>query len=168
MQVAARLGSDCVLFLQGGPVVMRGRGENVRLLPPEAAERLRGRRVLIFKPPFGISTVWAYRQMVAGAPSTYLPAIEAEARLAAWIGDATAPVEGLLFNNMEAPAFSKYIALPVALDRLRAEFALAPRMSGSGSACFALLPTDAPVVAITKRIHELWGAEAFVTETRLM
>lgn len=165
--VAARLGSDCVLFLQAGPVVMRGRGEDVQLLPVQAATRLRGKRLLIFKPPFGISTVWAYRQMAAGAPATYLPPTEAEERLAAWIGDAAAPAENLLFNNMEAPAFTKFIALPVALDCLRAEFGLAPCMSGSGSACFAFLPDNAPVVAITRRIRELWGAEAFVAETRL-
>lgn len=166
-KLAARLGSDCVLFLQAGPVVMRGRGEDVQRLPAQAAARLQGKRVLIFKPPFGISTVWAYRQMAAGAPATYLAAPEAEARLAAWLGNATAPAEDLLFNNMEAPAFAKFIGLPVALDCLRSEFGLVPRMSGSGSACFAFLPDGAPVPAITRRIRELWGAEAFVTETRL-
>ena len=166
-QVAARLGSDCVLFLRGGPVVMRGRGEQVQPLDTRAADRLRGSRVLIFKPPFAISTVWAYRQMAAGAPASYLPSAEAEARLTAWVDDGDAPAAALLFNNMEAPAFTKWIALPVGLEVLRTEFALAPRMSGSGSACFAFLPEGAPVIAITRRIRELWGAEAFVIETRL-
>ena len=166
-EIAARLGSDCVLFLQDGPVVMRGRGERVRPLPPQAADRLRGRRVLIFKPAIGISTVWAYQRMAAGAPGSYLPDIEAETRLETWVSHATARAEELLFNNMEAPAFDKFIALPVALERLREEFGLAPRMSGSGSACFAFLPEEAPVDAITDRIRELWGAETFVTDTRL-
>ena len=165
--LAAGLGSDCALFMQGGPVVMRGRGENVQPLPPQAADRLGGRRVLIFKPPFGISTAWAYRQMAAVAPVYYLPEIEAETRLQAWIDHATAPGEELLFNNMEGPAFTKFVALPVALECLRTEFGLAPRMSGSGSACFAFLPENAPVAGIAKRIRELWGAESFVTETRL-
>jgi len=123
---------------------------------------------LIFKPSFGISTVWAYRQMAAGAPAAYLSAIEAETRLDAWIDHASARGEELLYNNMEGPAFTKYIALPVALDCLRAEFDLAPRMSGSGSACFAFLPENAPTAAITARIRELWGADAFVTDTRLL
>ena len=166
--IAARLGSDCPLFLQEGPVIMRGRGENVLPLPPQAADRLRDRRVLLFKPAFGIGTAWAYGQMAAGAPAAYLSALEAETRLDTWIDHASAPGEELLYNNMEGPAFAKYIALPVALECLRTEFDLAPRMSGSGSACFAFLPDDAPVSAITKRIHELWGAGAFVTETRLM
>src|SRR6185295_17620749 len=48
-QVAAEVGSDCALFLPGGPVVMRGRGERVERLREAAATGLRGRRVLIFK-----------------------------------------------------------------------------------------------------------------------
>lgn len=166
--LSAGLGSDCALFLQGGPVIMRGRGEQVQPLPPQAADRLRGRRVLIFKPPFSIATAWAYRELAEAAPAGYLPETEAEMRLEAWIDHATAPVEELLYNNMEAPAFAKYIALPVVLERLREEYELAPRMSGSGSACYAFLPEDAPVAAITERIRELWGAGAFVTETRLV
>ena len=57
--VAASLGSDCALFLHNAPVVMRGRGERIEALPASAAARLRGRRVLLFKPSFGISTPWA-------------------------------------------------------------------------------------------------------------
>jgi 4-diphosphocytidyl-2-C-methyl-D-erythritol kinase len=166
-EIAAQLGSDCVLFLKDGPVVMRGRGERVEPLPSGAVRRLKGRRVLIFKPGFSISTVWAYRQMAAGAPRYYLPAEEAEAWLAAWLAKAAAPAEELLFNNMEGPAFAKYVALPVLLDVLKEEFGLAPRMSGSGSACYALLPDAAAVGPIRARIREHWGEETFVVEARL-
>ena len=165
--VAGQLGSDCALFLAGGPVIMRGRGEHVEPLPTQAVARLRGRRVLIFKPTFSISTVWAYQRLAAGAPATYLPAAEAEARLAAWIAQADAPAESLLFNNMEGPAFAKFIALPVMMERLRAEFGLAPCMSGSGSACFVFLSENSPVAAITNRIRVFWGACAFMVETRI-
>ncbi len=167
-QVAANLGSDCALFLQGGPVIMRGRGEVVHALPEHAASRLRGRRVLIFKPAVSVNTAWAYRQMMKTVPSPYLPSFKAEERLAGWIGRSVAPAEELLFNNMEASAFAKYIALPTALGCLREEFGLAPRMSGSGSACFAFVSDATPVAAVAARIHDLWGHEAFVIETRLM
>lgn len=166
-RVAAQLGSDCALFLRAAPVVMRGRGERVDDLPADATARVRGRRVLIFKPSFGINTAWAYRRMAAEAPASYLPADEAEARLAAWLDDTTASAEALLFNNMEAAAFAKWIALPVALERLRCEFGLDARMSGSGSACFALLPENAPIAPIEQRLRELWGRDTFVVETRL-
>ena len=166
-EIAAQLGSDCALFLHGGPVVMRGRGERLAPLPATAISRLKGRRVLIFKPGFSISTLWAYRRMAAEAPRDYLPADLAEARLADWLAAPEAKAEELLFNNMEKPAFAKYVALPVLLEVLRTEFGLTPRMSGSGSACFALLPDGVPVASIRTRICEYWGPETFVVEARL-
>jgi 4-diphosphocytidyl-2-C-methyl-D-erythritol kinase len=169
--LAARLGSDCPLFLPGGPVVMRGRGERVEPLPAAAARRLRGRRVLLFKPAsLAVGTAWAYARLAAaaeaapaagGTPGAYLSAMEAERRLTAWI-DGNAGAEELLFNNMEPVVFRKFVALPALSERLRDRFGLAPRLSGSGSACFALLSADAPVEAITAAIREAWGAVAFV------
>lgn len=166
--MAAELGSDCPLFLRDGPVVMRGRGERVELLAESAVRRLRGRRVLIFKPAFGIATAWAYGRMAAKAPGSYLPAEEAEARLAAWVADTNAPAEELLFNNMETVAFAKFLALPTLLERLRGEFGVAPRMSGSGSACFAFLPEEMVSGKIVGAIREAWGESAFVVETRVL
>ena len=164
--VAAQLGSDCPLFLHDAPVVMRGRGERIEVLPGGAA-RLRRRRVLIFKPGFGVPTPWAYARLAADAPASYLPAAEAEARLAEWIGRRGATAEDLLFNNMERAAFSKFIALPTLLAQLHAEFGVAARMSGSGSACFALLADEAPVAAIKMAIRRAWGEGVFVIETRI-
>ena len=166
--IAAQVGSDCALFLHDGPVVMRGRGERLEALPAGGVGTLRGRRVLIFKPGFGVATAWAYARMVA-QPATYLSANEAEARLAVF---AVAAAEGgawenHLLNNMESVAFAKFIALPALLDELRARFGLTARMSGSGSACFALLADDVPVVEVTAAIRAAWGAEAFVVETRI-
>lgn len=166
-ELAAKLGSDCALFLRDGPVVMRGRGERVEALPETGAARLRGRRVIVFKPGFGIATPWAYGRMVAGAPGSYLPAAQAEARLAGWLGDATAPAERLLYNNMEAVAFAKFVALPTLLASLQAHFGLEARMSGSGSACFALLDRDAPVARIEAEIRAKWGASALIVAAKL-
>ncbi len=178
--LAAQVGSDCPLFLAGAPVVMRGRGEQVEELPPAAARRLRGRRVLLFKPALGVSTAWVYAQLasIAGAkgtpavsagaaprpvafPGSYVPAGEAEPRLARWLGGEAA-AEELLFNSLEPVVFRKFVALPALLGRLRTRFGLAPLMSGSGSACFALLPDDAPVPAIIDCIRDAWGEVCFV------
>ncbi|MEO5959370.1 MAG: 4-(cytidine 5'-diphospho)-2-C-methyl-D-erythritol kinase [Opitutaceae bacterium] len=163
VEVAAQLGSDCPLFLRDGPVIMRGRGERVEALAAGAAARLRGRRVLIFKPAFGVATPWAYAQMVA-QPDTYVPAPEAEARLARWISDESRPVEELLFNNMEFEVFKKYPALPILLRRLRSEYGLVGRMSGSGSGCFAFLPHEVKSEPIVETIRDAWGKSAFVVE----
>ncbi|MBL9203339.1 MAG: 4-(cytidine 5'-diphospho)-2-C-methyl-D-erythritol kinase [Opitutaceae bacterium] len=165
--LAAQLGSDCPLFLHAGPVVMRGRGERITALPANAAPRIRGRRVLVFKPGFGIATPWAYARLAASAPASYVPAAEAEARLAAWIHDDAAPAEALLFNSMEPPAFAKFPALPALVAELRERFGLSPRMSGSGSACFALLEERTDAAPIIAAIRAAWGASASVIETRL-
>lgn len=165
--VAVSLGSDCALFLHNAPVVMRGRGERVEALPVAAAARLRGRRVLVFKPAFGISTPWAYGRMAAEAPAHYRPAAEAEARLAAWLGSG-APAEELLANNMEGVAFDKYVALPVLLTQLQRDFGVAARMSGSGSACFAVRRDDIATAPLVAAIRAAWGPRCFVQEARLL
>ena len=168
--LAARLGSDCALFLHDGPMTMRGRGEKLEPLPAAAAVRLRERRVLVFKPSFGIATPWAYGRLAAQAPASYLPATDAEARLAAWLTDGAAPAEKLLFNSFEPVAFAKYPALPVLLESLRANFGVAAGMSGSGSACFALLPEKfgpKKVVEMQAAIRTAWGGDALAVETRL-
>ncbi len=164
-RLAAGLGSDCALFLANAPVVMRGRGERVVPLPAAAAARVRGRRVLLFKPDFSISTAWAYARMAATGADYRRPA-EAEAQLAAWL-EGAARAEDLLANNMEDVAFEKFIALPVMLAGLRREFGLAPRMSGSGSACYALLDEDGVTDPIVAYIRARWGPTAFVQHARL-
>ncbi|MDO8538950.1 MAG: 4-(cytidine 5'-diphospho)-2-C-methyl-D-erythritol kinase [Opitutaceae bacterium] len=167
-EMAARLGSDCPLFLHERPVVMRGRGERIEPLAESAVARLRGRCVLVFKPGFGIPTPWAYAQLAVAAPHSYMPAAEAEARLASWLTNTNAPAEELLFNNMEPPAFRKYVALPALLDQLKTDFGFAARMSGSGSACFGFLPPGVSSASIIAAIHAAWGDSAFAMDTRLM
>ena len=166
LDLAVKLGSDCALFLHATPVVMRGRGERVEPLAAQVCARLSGRRVLIFKPSFGIATAWAYGRMAAGSPASYLPAAEAESRLAGWLGGDDS-AEKLLFNNMEPPAFAKYVALPALLERLRTEFGLAVAMSGSGSACYALLRDDTGVSKVVTRIRETWGPYTFIADTEI-
>ena len=163
--LAAGLGSDCPLFLHEGPVVMRGRGEQIAPLPAAATRRLRGRRVLVFKPGFAIPTPWAYARLAAGAPTSYLPSDEAEQRVTTWIAS-DAPAERLCFNNMEPPAFAKFLALPALLDRLR-RFGLEPRMSGSGSACFAWLTDETRRDEIVAAIRADWGDSAFVIDGQI-
>lgn len=161
-QLAGGLGADCPLFAVGGPVIMRGRGERIEVLGPAEAARLRGRRVLVFKPHFGIGTAWAYGRMAANGRD-YLPAAEAEARLAAWRGDVAAGPGAILFNNMEGVAFAKYLALPALHGLLRERFGLAPRMSGSGSASFVLLDEDSDPAPVEAAIREAWGPSTFLT-----
>jgi len=167
LRAAAAVGSDCPLFLAKGPVVMRGRGERIESLPKEAYGRIRGMRVLVFKPAFAVPTPWAYGRLAAEAPKSYVTPAGAEARLSAWLGKAGEPIDSLLYNTMERPVFAKFPAVPLLLEQIRSRFGLAPRMSGSGSACFALLHEDVEAGPIGALIRESWGPSAFVVEARL-
>jgi len=166
-RLAAGLGSDCPLFLAGAPCVMRGRGERLEALPDAARRRLTGRRLIVFKPDFPISTPWAYGRLVAAGGAAYLSAAEAEARLAAWIaGDA--PAGEVLLNSFERVAFAKFQALPVLLDRLRGQPGVeGVLMSGSGSACIALLHSTADVGRLRAAIVAALGAAAVVVESEI-
>jgi 4-diphosphocytidyl-2-C-methyl-D-erythritol kinase len=166
-RVAASVGSDCALFLARGPVVMRGRGERIEPLPKEAYSRVRGMRVLIFKPGFAIPTPWAYGRLAAEAPRGYVKEGRAEAMLASWVEKKGAPAGELLFNSMEKAAFAKFPALPVLLDRLEGQFGIRGRMSGSGSACYALVHEDFGAGPIEAAVREAWGPSAFFAETRV-
>ena len=168
--LAADLGSDCALFLAAGPVVLRGRGDSVTPLAAPAAARLRGRRVLLFKPAFAISTPWAYGRM-AGAPQLYEPAGGAEERLARWQCGG-APTAELLHNSLETVAFEKFLALPVLREKLRRACGVEARMSGSGSACFILweepgAPAPEMLRDLTRCIRDCWGECAFVRAAAL-
>ncbi|HVU39243.1 MAG TPA: 4-(cytidine 5'-diphospho)-2-C-methyl-D-erythritol kinase [Opitutales bacterium] len=162
---AAGVGSDVALFIEQAPLVMRGRGEQIELLPAAARAVLANRELLVFKPPFGIATAWAYARLRERGADWYVPADAAEKQLAAWLAAprwATLPLE----NNLEFPAFEKYAALPVLLRELRDRFNLRCRMSGSGSACFALLEAGSPREKIAQAIREAWGPEAVIQLTR--
>jgi 4-diphosphocytidyl-2-C-methyl-D-erythritol kinase len=165
-QLAAGLGADCALFLAGAPVVMRGKGDLVEVLPPAAADRLRGRRVIVFKPGFGVATAWAYGRMAAHSQH-YVAAESVETRLTRWMNDVAATPTDIIGNNMEAVVFAKYPALPLLHERLRERFGLRPGMSGSGSASFALLDALQDESTIIGCIREAWGPGSFVVGANL-
>ncbi len=165
-ELAAGLGSDCPLFLAGAPTIMRGRGERLEFLDATERARLTGRRVLVCRPGFGIETPWAYGRLVAGAPGSYTPATEAEARLTAW-RRGEIELEALLANSFEAVAFAKFLALPALAERLRARCGLRLHLTGSGSACFAFLPAADTGREALAEVRACWGPEAFATVAAL-
>jgi 4-diphosphocytidyl-2-C-methyl-D-erythritol kinase len=166
-RLAAGLGSDCPLFLVGAPCVMRGRGERLEALPAAARRHLTGRRILVFKPDFPISTPWAYGRLVAAGGAAYTPPDVAEARLAAWLAGGASVAE-VLFNSFEQVAFTKFQSMPVLLDRLRAQPCVdGVLMSGSGSACFALVKHGADLAPLRELVRTTWGAGAVVVEAEI-
>ncbi|CAA6692316.1 4-diphosphocytidyl-2-C-methyl-D-erythritol kinase (EC [Lentimonas sp. CC19] len=164
-EIAAELGSDCPFFIEGVPAWMRGRGEVIEPLETGLAERLRGTRLVLFRPDFGVETAWAYGRLVAGAPQTYETEAAGVARLERFVENGD--LGDVLYNSFEAPVGSKYLAISTLLANLR-EQGVACLMSGSGSCCFALLEKEGvSAEEIGRFVRDAWGEGVFWVETSI-
>ncbi len=163
LSMGADLGSDVPLFLNNGPVIMRGRGEQIEPLSATVANRLSGRRVLLFKPDFSIETAWAYRHLAAN-PSHYLSEAQSVTNINHWL-KSDRSLEELFFNNFETAIFEKFLTYPALYAMIKKIDGIAPLLSGSGSACLALFKNDESLCALKSAIHAAWGEEAFMVES---
>lgn len=143
-EVAAELGSDVGFFLTPPAGWCTGRGE---VVTPEPV----GRRLdlVIVKPPVGLATADVYRRVAV--PEA--PAGGDSARTALRAGD----VEALgrsLHNRLQEPAFTVAPPVEQVYRRLTALAPLGCRMSGSGSAVFALCRDRREAVRTAERFRE--------------
>jgi len=157
--MAAEVGSDCALFLKRGPVIMRGRGEQLESLGDEELEKLAGQKIALFKPNLGISTPWAYGAL-AKQSEHYEDAQLAENRLDDW-KRGKLPLSFLLFNSLEKPIFEKYLPFPALFQKIGESLKLPCLMSGSGSCCFALLSDSRKEAALKALVFDAFGPESF-------
>ena len=145
--LAGELGSDCPFFIQSRPVLVTGRGEV--LTPLTMPSALYGKWLLVVKPPIGMSTAEAYRQV------TRHP--EAEGKLAALLERPIGEWRDLIVNDFEPVVFAHYPELAALRDRLYYHGALYAAMSGSGTALYALF-TDNPLSSSTATVPSLLAA----------
>lgn len=131
--LAARLGSDCAIFIYNRPMLGSGRGE---ILEPFDID-LSGYRVEVTVPEdIAVSTADAYRGIVPRTPER--PLREVLSR----------PVEqwkDLLVNDFEQTVFTRHPRLQEIKQSLYDRGAVYAAMSGSGSALFALRRDGQPV-----------------------
>lgn len=156
-ELCAKMGSDCPLFLKNKAVVMKGRGEFVEDLPQDASKLISSFKLLIFKPEFSINTGAAYKRMRELA-NIYIPEAQAEEMLETFIKNPS--LETLpLVNNMQIPAFEKFPALEAILGFIADKYKIPAIMSGSGSACFAIVNSldENALVALKSDIRERLG-----------
>ena len=146
--IAATLGSDIPFFIRNRPAICRGRGETMEL-----AGSVPDANLLLVKPPFPVSTAWAYKAWAAdGKP------------------DSTAPTQFLgdieLTNDLEAPVFNKFLLLPAIKSWLIAQPEVsAAMMSGSGSTVFAVLNRTAS--NLFERIRARFGEHMWTCACRI-
>jgi 4-diphosphocytidyl-2-C-methyl-D-erythritol kinase len=146
LETAAELGSDIPACVLARPVLAEGRGE--RLSEPFAPFAL---PAVLIRPdaPSATGKVFrAYDEMGApgGADTPSLPADLG-------VPQEAARLLGACRNDLEAPALALEPLIAEALELLKAQpEALLARMSGSGSACFALCADEAAARTLAGRL----------------
>lgn len=163
-RLAAELGSDCPLFLERAPVVMRGRGEVIERLPAPLIAQLTRRELAIFKPSIGISTPWAYQQLARD--KAYANAASVEAKVNRWKAGARS-LESLMENSFEAPIFRKFPAFPLLFADIRSALGLSCLVSGSGSGCLVLLEDPGQVDPLRALVESAFGSAGFFEVCRI-
>ena len=146
--IGAQIGSDVPFFLYESAARISGRGEVV--VP---AESVRGLRILLVKPPFGVPTPWAYKRW---KESIELPGVLYEVQ----------PLDRVeLINDLERPVFEKYLFLADLkqwlLQQPELEGAL---MSGSGATVFGVIRNGEKIDALKLRLEQEFGSELWVRE----
>ena len=137
-QLAVNVGADVPFFLYGGTCLCERVGEDIKVL-----DSLAGIPLLIVKPPVGVSTPECFHAIDSkplppfdhGRYSEYINSLNSEG------GD---PLErflkgaDLLTNDLEAPSFEKLPEISDIREALLGTGAVYSRMTGSGSAVFAM------------------------------
>ncbi len=156
-EVAAGLGSDIPACVSGRPAIAEGRGERLRPGP-----ELCPLPAVLARPPVDSATGPVYRAFDAEPGG----ANAEPAELPGWITtpEEAAAVFGRCRNDLEAPAARLQPQIAAALAELRAApETLLGRMSGSGSACFALCRDGASAARLAGRLnaaHPDWWVTA--------
>lgn len=140
--LAGELGSDCPFFIQSRPMLVTGRGE--KLTPLTMPSALHGKWLLVVKPPIGMSTAEAYRQVIRHP--------EVDGKLATLLERPIGEWRELIVNDFEPVVFAHYPELAALRDKLYHHGALYAAMSGSGTALYALF-TDNPLSSTSLTAH---------------
>ncbi|GAB4231310.1 MAG: 4-(cytidine 5'-diphospho)-2-C-methyl-D-erythritol kinase [Acidobacteriota bacterium] len=153
-EIAAGLGSDVPFFLFGGTAVGLGRGEIVRPSPVQVVDEV----ILVVWPRFAVPTAEAYRWIQAVRKASRLTEADLDTRMRAFRRVVTERRWCDLRNDFQAAVFSRFPVLQAIRHRLHEAGAGGVWLSGSGSALFALGPSEAlQEAAKSPRLTELAG-----------
>ncbi|HTI68669.1 MAG TPA: 4-(cytidine 5'-diphospho)-2-C-methyl-D-erythritol kinase [Candidatus Limnocylindria bacterium] len=154
-RLAAGLGSDVNFFLETGPALATGRGENTVTLAP--FEALKGCAIFLFHPGFGVATAWAFKAL-GQYPEALRGVPGRAARLADTLRKGDLQEAGRqMYNSLETPVLVKYPVLQLYQEFLRKHGAFGALMSGSGSTTFALFNSLAQAQAAVEPFRASFG-----------
>ena len=165
-ELAAEIGSDCPSFLKQGVCIAQGRGERVSRLSHPVAEKLIGQEILLFRPNLGLSTAEVYDRLAKKKKYSSVGWINE--LLQKWESNRL-PIHEILHNDLENAVFAKHIYFPVLFDHIESKYGLKPKLSGSGSCCFLLIPKDfQELPSLKKEISQAWGEDAWVRQCKII
>jgi 4-diphosphocytidyl-2-C-methyl-D-erythritol kinase len=166
-KLAEKVGSDVPFFLTGGTAFVAGKGQIVQSLPDIPTQWL-----VIVKPPFGVSTAWAYRRLdeMRGFGSGTQPMTTSRRlseylqRVALSYPGADLKLESFLHNDLEAPVIERYHQIKTLKEALLDFGAKGALMCGSGSAVFGLFTSETEARKAYESLNARLG-ERFVVRT---
>lgn len=132
-ELAMQLGSDCPFFIYNKPCLAYGRGEQ---LHPIALD-LSGYQIVLACPEVHVSTVEAFKT-ITPKPATFDLAGLHRLAVEDW--------RGKVQNDFEEAIFLQKPELKTIKEELYAQGAIYASMTGTGSAFYALFPSEAEVV----------------------
>jgi len=142
--IGARIGSDVPVFFAGGAAIAEGRGERIEPvagIPPLHA--------VIARPLSGLSTAAVYGRCTPDDTKRGT-ARRLAATLAAGRFRGALP---LMHNSLEEPARSLCTEVVRLLDHFARSGAVHPMLTGSGSACFALVRSAVEARQVAARLE---------------
>ncbi|MDV6375407.1 4-(cytidine 5'-diphospho)-2-C-methyl-D-erythritol kinase [Deinococcus arenicola] len=152
--LALTLGADVPFFLLGQAAVAEGVGELLVSVPvPRTA-------LVLVNPGVEVSARDAYAWL--DDEEAFTPALDVAAILAALSGERAVPY----FNALQDGVSARHAPIRAALAALADAGLRSPLMSGSGSTCFALAPSDDAAYDAARAIaaaHPNWWVEATQT-----
>lgn len=153
--MAVQVGSDVPFFLVGGTAFILGRGEEVQPLSD-----IPTRWLVIIKPPFGVSTPWAYQRLDEVRAASSQQPVEKDDKATGQRGDGAR-----LHNDLEIPAMERHPEIGKIKEALLQEGAQRALMCGSGSAVFGLFESENKARSAADRLADQNMGELFVMKT---
>lgn len=156
-EIAATVGSDSPLFIYGGTVRMRGRGEIVDPLPDAP-----GLWMVIIKPDVGVSTAWAYGELDKKVDRETRAASNCAARSVR--AGFRSGLLACMWNDFDPVVCGAFDEIRHAKDMLLSLGAEAALLAGSGSAVFGVFPDQPSAQKAADTVKNRFR-EVFVTRS---